>query len=548
MALRILQVEDEPALARLLKEYLKMALREPYELTWVQRLSEATAALTAQPFDLVLLDLGLPDSRGIETFLTLHQLVPQIPIIVLSGLDDESTALRTLQSGAQDYLVKSNVDSHLLVRAVRYAIERKKVESALGEERDLLQALIESLPDQIYVKDSGGHFIRTNAAVARMFGQPSPEALQGKTDFDFFPPALAQQFTDEEQQIIKTGQALVNREARLVNHDNRPHWIITTKVPWRDHNGHIVGTVGINRDVTSIKTAEEELRRANTELETSQRELQASVAELQKMHTDLRAMQMQLVESEKMRTIGRLAAGVAHEVKNPLAILLRGLDVVAQALGQPDETMTAVLKDMQDAILRANTVIHGLLDFSAPNQLEAQPEDLNLIARQALFFVKHLLNEHHIQPELATAPDLPLCRLDRRKITELLVNIFENAIYAMPQGGTLTLRTSTKTLTGFGTNIGDSVIDRFQIGDRVVVAEIEDTGQGIPADKLDRIFDPFFTTKPAGQGTGLGLSVCKTIVELHRGTIEIRNRDEGGVRVTLMFKAQEAAPETAPHA
>jgi PAS domain S-box-containing protein len=548
MALRILQVEDEPALARLLKEYLKMALREPYELMWVQRLADASAAVATQTFDLVLLDLGLPDSRGIETFLTLHKQVPQIPIIVLSGLDDEPTALRTLQSGAQDYLVKSNVDSHLLVRAVRYAIERKKVESALGEERDLLQALIESLPDQIYVKDSGGRFIRTNSAVAHMFNLTSPEAVQGKTDFDFFPAELARQFTDEEQQIIKTGQSLVNREAQLVNHDNQPHWIITTKVPWRDHNGSIVGTVGINRDVTSIKKAAEELRRANTELENSQRDLQASVAELQKMHADLRSMQMQLVEAEKMRTIGRLAAGVAHEVKNPLAILLRGLDYLSQSLAQPDETITAVLKDMQDAILRANTVIHGLLDFSAPSQLEAQPEDLNLIVRQSLFFVKHLLSEHHIHAELDTAPDLPLCRMDRQKITEVLVNLFENAIHAMPNGGTLTVRTTTKMLTGFGSNIGGSTIDRFQIGDRVVVAEIADTGHGVPADKLDRIFDPFFTTKPTGQGTGLGLAVCKTIVELHRGTIEIHNRDEGGVRVTLMFKAQETTSEAAAHA
>ena len=548
MALRILQVEDEPALARLLKEYLKMALREPYELTWVQRLSEATAALTAQPYDLVLLDLGLPDSRGIETFLTIHHQVPQIPIIVLSGLDDESTALRTLQSGAQDYLVKSNVDSHLLVRAVRYAIERKKVDAALGEERDLLQALIESLPDQIYVKDAGGRFIRTNSAVAHMFNLPSPEAVQGKTDFDFFPAELAQKFTTEEQQIITTGQALVNREARLVNHDNQPHWIITTKVPWRDHNGNIVGTVGINRDVTSIKKAEEELRRANTDLESSQRNLQASVVELQKMHADLRAMQMQLVEAEKMRTIGRLAAGVAHEVKNPLAILLRGLDYLAQSIPQPDETINAVLKDMQDAILRANTVIHGLLDFSVPNQLATQPEDLDLIVRQALFFVKHLLIEHHIRADLATATELPLCRMDRQKITEVLVNLFENAIQAMPNGGTLTVRTGAKTLTGFGSNIGGSVLDQFQIGDRVVVAEIEDTGHGIPADKLDRIFDPFFTTKPAGQGTGLGLSVSKSIVDLHRGTIEVRNREEGGVRVTLMFKAQEAARDTPAHA
>jgi DNA-binding response OmpR family regulator len=137
MSLRILQVEDEPALARLLKEHLKMALQESYELTWVQRLADASAALTARTFDLVLLDLGLPDSFGIEGLHTLHRQMPQIPIIVLSGLEDEQVAMRTLQSGAQDYLVKGKLDSQLLARAVYDAIERKQVELAQGQEHAL---------------------------------------------------------------------------------------------------------------------------------------------------------------------------------------------------------------------------------------------------------------------------------------------------------------------------------------------------------------------------------------------------------------------------
>lgn len=132
MSLRILQVEDEPSLARLLKEYLKMALQEPYELTWVQRLADASAALTDRTFDLVLLDLGLPDSFGLDGLHTLHHQRPQMPIIVLSGLEDEQIATRTLQDGAQDYLVKGQLDSQLLARAVYAAIERKKLELAQG--------------------------------------------------------------------------------------------------------------------------------------------------------------------------------------------------------------------------------------------------------------------------------------------------------------------------------------------------------------------------------------------------------------------------------
>ena len=534
MTLRILHVEDEPALARLLKEYLRMALQEPYELTWVSRLAEATHLLTSQTFDLVLLDLGLPDSRGIETFLALHNHAPQIPIIVLSGLDDEPTALKALQSGAQDYLVKSNVDSNLLVRAVRYAIERKKVEVALSVERDLLHALIESLPDQIYMKDSTGHFIRSNSATAHALGLETTEALLGKTDFDFFPAELAQQFADEEQQLLSAGQTLVNREACYNPSADKPQWTLTTKAPLYDQNGKIIGIVGINRDISFIKQAEHELRRANAQLESSQQELKNSLADLQKAHTDLHAMQLQLVEVEKMRTIGRVAAGVAHEVKNPLAILLRGLDFLTLSLKQSDETVAEVLKDMQEAIMRADTVIRGLLDFSAPSNLETQPEDLNTIIRQALFFMKHLLQEHHIQVQLMLAPELPIILLDRQKITEVFVNLFENAIHAMPPQGTLTVRTTTRLLTSTA-----NALDFFKIGDLAAIVEIEDTGSGISAEKASKIFEPFFTTKPIGQGTGLGLSVCKTIIDLHHGTIALENRTEGGVRATIMFHAKE---------
>jgi signal transduction histidine kinase len=118
----------------------------------------------------------------------------------------------------------------------------------------------------------------------------------------------------------------------------------------------------------------------------------------------------------------------------------------------------------------------------------------------------------------------------------------------MPSGGTLTVRTYRKTLTGLGTNVGDSKIYRFKMGETIVVVEVEDTGVGIPADKLDKLFDPFFTTKPAGQGTGLGLSVSKTIVELHGGTIDIRNRHEGGAKVVVMFKADKESEVAAGRA
>ncbi len=535
--LRILHVEDDPFQVELMRTILQASLKEPYDLVHEASLASALRRLKSDAFNVVLLDLGLPDSRGLATFTEVMECAPQCAIIVFTGTDDQEIAMRALQGGAQDYLVKGEVDRHVLVRAIHYASERKRGEMALAAERDLLQSLLESLPDQIYVKDEAGRFIRANSAVAKFFGLPDEEALQGKTDFDFFPHGLAQQFFDEEQRIIKSGQTLVNREAHITGHNGTARWELTTKAPFRDHRGKIVGTVGINRDVTMIKKAEDDLKRANSELEHNRAELQKALSELQKAHTDLRSVQVELIEVEKLRTIGRLAAGIAHEVKNPLAIMLRGINYLSRAVGVKDPVVDTVLKDMNDAIRRADGVIHGLLDFASPREIEAKEEDINPVIEESLSFVRHDIEERRITVEKKLAAGLPRCRFDRQKIEEVFINVFENAVHAMPGGGTLGVRSFSKIVTGFGENIGASNIDRFKMGDCVVVIEITDTGPGIPSDMLGKVFDPFFTTKPTGQGTGLGLSVSKTIMDLHGGAIEISNCEAGGASVVITIKA-----------
>jgi signal transduction histidine kinase len=140
--------------------------------------------------------------------------------------------------------------------------------------------------------------------------------------------------------------------------------------------------------------------------------------------------------------------------------------------------------------------------------------------------------------EKSLDPTLPAVLLDRNKIKQVLVNVLTNAIHAMPDGGTLTIRTYSRKLAReeVDHDAGLRLADRFRAGQTVVLTEIADTGCGVAEDKLVQVFDPFFTTKPTGKGTGLGLTVTKKIVELHGGNIELRNRKEGGVLVTLMFK------------
>jgi len=664
--LKVLLVEDNLPDARLMQEYLADVPGTPFELEHAELLEEGLARLAKGGIDLVLLDLSLPDSLGLETFARTHAAAPQVPIIVLSGRDDESLAIQTVHEGAQDYLVKGHVDSRLLARAMRYAIERKRAEEALAYERDLFHTLLDNLPDRIYFKDAKSRFIRISRAVAKQFkikhpreamgktdfdffatehaqaalgdeqvvmqtGQPilgkieketlpdgtvtwaltsklplrdkqgrvignfgisrditalkkiedelaaernllrslidnlpdyiyvkdaqgrfivdniahrqfvganSFDEVAGKTTFDFFPQELARKFSYDDQLIMESGHPLLNREELVVDRFGKQHWHATTKVPLRNNDGRIVGLVGVSRDITERKLAEEQLQRANTELARSKTELENVLADLQKSHEELKAAQFQLIQAEKMQSVGRLAAGVAHEVKNPLAILGMGIDYMTKNLVSPDENVALILNDMNEALKRADSIILGLLDFSVPRALDLRAEDLSALVEQSIGLVRHELSAYPIKLARQLDEHLPAVYLDKNKTKQVFVNILTNAIHAMPQGGTLQVRTYSKQLQAgeIDHDAGSRVADRFRVGETVVITEVMDTGTGISEEKLAKIFDPFFTTKPTGKGTGLGLTVTKKIVELHGGTIDIQNRPEGGVMVRVMFK------------
>jgi two-component system NtrC family sensor kinase len=188
------------------------------------------------------------------------------------------------------------------------------------------------------------------------------------------------------------------------------------------------------------------------------------------------------------------------------------------------------VQEMGDAVQRANTVIKGLLDFSRSEQLSLVSQDLNAVIEESLLLIKHELTAHQIVLDKQLAPQLPQVELDRNKVKQVFLNIFMNAIQAMGDEGTMSVRTVLAPMVPGAAG-------------RRVVMETEDTGSGIPEDKLDRLFEPFFTTKPVGSGTGLGLSVSRKIIELHRGTISIVNRaGTRGVAVTITFPVPDRSP------
>jgi signal transduction histidine kinase len=251
--------------------------------------------------------------------------------------------------------------------------------------------------------------------------------------------------------------------------------------------------------------------------------------QLLQAHEALKNAQMKLIQTAKLESIGRLAAGLAHEVKNPLAVIQLGVDYLTSTT-KPDTSRDAIetIQEMADAVQRADMVIKGLLNFSRSEKLALVPADLNSVIEDSLVLVRHEFTKHSISLGKNLAGGLPQVGLDPGKVKQVFINMFMNAIQAMGSDGSLSVKT-------FRQPASTGAAGQNPPNENLVV-QIEDTGSGIPEDKLDKLFEPFFTTKPVGSGTGLGLSVSKNIIELHGGTIKIANRtDARGVAVTITF-------------
>ncbi len=623
----VLLVENNPGDARQIREMLAEVRGTSFTVECSDRLTTGLKRLAAGGNDVVLLDLSLPDSHGLDTLAKIRARAPQVPIIALTGPDEEAVAVKALREGAEDCLVKGRLDSNLLVRAIRYAIERKRADEALRAAKEYAENLINSSLDMIVSVDKNRNVVEFNLAAEQTFGYSKAEVLGRNIDLLYADPSDGKRIAADIREYGRfTGEVINKRK------NGETICAYVSAAPLRDSNGTVVGGMGISRDITEQKRAEDALRWLEKAMETMElgvtitdtdgkivytnpadasrhgytveeligkdvnilapRDLWKpmtlnkmnemgswtrkstnirkdgstfpvqlmsdavtnaagetigivtlceDITERKKVEAELKTTQLQLIQSAKFESVGQLAAGVAHEVKNPLHILMQGLVYLSKASLNPDDDNVAlVLEKMNNAVKRGDRVIKGLLDFSAPSAIDLTPADLNPVVEESLLLVNHELVKAHVTVVKELGESLPPFKLDRQKMEQVFVNLFINAVHAMPAGGTLTVKTYAERLTEFGPDLGRRRTDQFRIGETLVVAEVLDTGTGIPTEKLDRLFDPFFTTKPPGQGTGLGLSVARKILELHQGTIEINNRQEGGVRVTLTFKTERS--------
>ena len=283
------------------------------------------------------------------------------------------------------------------------------------------------------------------------------------------------------------------------------------------------------RSEKKLLAANRELMRTNQELARSEDALRHALGDLKASHENLQNAQLQLMQAEKMECVGKLAAGVAHEVKNPLQTILMGLAYLSRNQTSVDDTALMVFTDMKDAVKRADAIVRDLLYLSAARQIEIKPADINAIVERSLCLVNYDLTRTRILVARRLEPSLPLALVDKPKIEQVLINLFMNSIQAMPQGGTLWVATTLAEHDGS---------PRIQI-------TIEDTGSGIPSDKLKKVFEPFFTTIPNGVGTGLGLPVSKQIIDLHRGSIQLGPGTRGGTCAIVELRT-EPQPQSNP--
>jgi signal transduction histidine kinase len=251
---------------------------------------------------------------------------------------------------------------------------------------------------------------------------------------------------------------------------------------------------------------------------------------------ELEWAQAKLAHAEKMESIGALALGVAHEVKNPLAILQMGLDFIAGDT-KKDETEKAIIRDMGDALHRADTIVQSLQIFSRQKDLAMTKDDINRVLLEAVEEYKPELIEHDIQLITQLDQDLPKLSMDFELLLKAFGHLIHNAILAMDQGGTLEIESSRVLLCT--DDIAGDLTGAFHAGEAVIRVRIADTGPGIDTALIKKVFDPFYTTRAQGEGTGLGLSLTQNIVKLHNGLINLRNRDSGGLSVVTLFKIYE---------
>ena len=324
------------------------------------------------------------------------------------------------------------------------------------------------------------------------------EEIRGKNWCDLCVPEGARKERKDTFKKVMTGEIeeAEDYENSILTKSGEERIIAWHNTTLTDDKGRIIGTLSSGKDITLRKQTEEEL-----------------------------------IRSEKLASLGQLAASVAHEVNNPLAGIMIYIKLFLKKYKekklQTENTEKQLLK-MEKELDRTTRIIRNLLDFARQSEPNIRPVDMNKVLEAALLLVGHQINLENIKLEKKSDAHLPLILADFDKIQQVLINIIMNAIQAMPDGGNLTIATAVAK----GIRIGESPKDAVRI-------DIRDTGVGITKENMNKLFTPFFTTKEKGKGVGLGLPVVHGIIEQHNGKIKVDSEPNVGTTFSIYLEIMD---------
>jgi len=362
--------------------------------------------------------------------------------------------------------------------------ELKEAQEALRQNRDLLQTIIESTRDVVVMKDRDGRYTLMNPAGLALARKRADEVI-GKTDEDLFSVADARRLRAQDKMVMETGQSIVGDETFGIA--GIPRHFLRHKLPYRDAPGRIVGVISISTDITDFKHAQDRLRRA-----------------------------------ERLASIGTMAAGIAHELNNPIGGILLAAQNAKRALGQPTakQVVPTCLSDIVDNAERCGQIIRNVLRLARQEASAKELLDVSVAVRRAVLQTEELAYGRRSTVDLDLPAGLPKARGNPIELEQVFSNLIRNSIEA----------------GGEGTRIRVSI---REVAGRDLRITVEDDGRGIPPNQADRLFDPFFTTRRTEGSAGLGLSSVHSIISDHGGAVDVQSRPGGGTTVIVELPGLE---------